>query len=323
MRFCQSLHDRALPPPRRVHRRAGRRHRRRRRARSATCSASTSASPTATSPACSPARASTGAARWCAPRRPATARVYFVERDARRRAATSLDGKTRASSPARATSPSTPSRRSQQLGGTVVACSDSDGLRRRRDGHRPRPAQAGQGGRARPHRATTPSARGDARASSPGGSIWEVPCDVALPCATQNELDGDDAAHAGRQRRASPSPRAPTCRRTPEAVARLPRGRRRRSARARRPTPAASRPPRWRCSRTPRRDSWTFEHTEQRLAEIMRDIHDRCLETAERVRRARQLRRRRQHRRLHPGRRRDARPRPHLTHRRRSRSGGS
>src|SRR5699024_5169539 len=27
-----------------------------------------------------------------------------------------------------------------------------------------------------------------------GGSIWDVPCDVALPCATQNELTGDDAA---------------------------------------------------------------------------------------------------------------------------------
>ena len=29
------------------------------------------------------------------------------------------------------------------------------------------------------------------------------------------------------------------------------------------------------------RDSWTFEHTEQRLEEIMRGIHDRCLETAD------------------------------------------
>jgi len=26
-----------------------------------------------------------------------------------------------------------------------------------------------------------------------GTGIWNVPCDVALPCATQNELDGDDA----------------------------------------------------------------------------------------------------------------------------------
>ena len=29
------------------------------------------------------------------------------------------------------------------------------------------------------------------------------------------------------------------------------------------------------------RDSWTFEHTEERLADIMRGIHDRCLETAD------------------------------------------
>jgi glutamate dehydrogenase (NADP+) len=29
------------------------------------------------------------------------------------------------------------------------------------------------------------------------------------------------------------------------------------------------------------RDSWTFAHTEERLAEIVRGIHDRCLETAD------------------------------------------
>jgi glutamate dehydrogenase (NADP+) len=29
------------------------------------------------------------------------------------------------------------------------------------------------------------------------------------------------------------------------------------------------------------RDSWTFEHTEQRLAEIMRNIHTACHSTAE------------------------------------------
>ena len=28
------------------------------------------------------------------------------------------------------------------------------------------------------------------------------------------------------------------------------------------------------------RDSWTFEHTEERLAEIMASIHERCAETA-------------------------------------------
>jgi glutamate dehydrogenase (NADP+) len=29
------------------------------------------------------------------------------------------------------------------------------------------------------------------------------------------------------------------------------------------------------------RDSWTFEHTEERLAEIMRGIHERCATTAD------------------------------------------
>jgi glutamate dehydrogenase (NADP+) len=29
------------------------------------------------------------------------------------------------------------------------------------------------------------------------------------------------------------------------------------------------------------RDNWTFEQTEQRLATIMRNIHDSCAETAE------------------------------------------
>ena len=29
------------------------------------------------------------------------------------------------------------------------------------------------------------------------------------------------------------------------------------------------------------RDSWTFEHTQNRLSEIMRSIHDRCLETVD------------------------------------------
>ena len=29
------------------------------------------------------------------------------------------------------------------------------------------------------------------------------------------------------------------------------------------------------------RDSWSFDYTEDRLADIMRGIHDRCLETAD------------------------------------------
>jgi glutamate dehydrogenase (NADP+) len=29
---------------------------------------------------------------------------------------------------------------------------------------------------------------------TPGGKAWDIPCDIALPCAFQNELSGDDAA---------------------------------------------------------------------------------------------------------------------------------
>jgi hypothetical protein len=67
-----------------------------------------------------------------------------------------------------------------------------------------------------------------------------VPCDVALPCATQNELLGDDAKDAGRRTAASRCPKAPTCRPTSKACtsSRTPRSCMRR---ARRPTPAASR----------------------------------------------------------------------------------
>ena len=39
-----------------------------------------------------------------------------------------------------------------------------------------------------------------------------VPVDIALPCATQNELDADDAAHAGDATASAASPRARTCR---------------------------------------------------------------------------------------------------------------
>ena len=60
------------------------------------------------------------------------------------------------------------------------------------------------------------------------------------------------------------------------------------------------------------RDSWTFEHTEERLAEIMVGIHDRCAATADEYGEPGQLRARREHRRLRQGRRRDARPGPHL-----------
>src|SRR5699024_3781160 len=79
-----------------------------------------------------------------------------------------------------------------QLGGTVIACSDSGGyvldpdgidvdlLRQVKDEHRGRMTEYAQ-------------TRGSRVSHVPDGSIWDVPCDIALPCATQNELNASDA----------------------------------------------------------------------------------------------------------------------------------
>jgi glutamate dehydrogenase/leucine dehydrogenase len=48
----------------------------------------------------------------------------------------------------------------------------------------------------------------------PGLRPWHVPVDIALPCATQNELDGEDARPWSKTA-SSVLPKAPTCHRRP------------------------------------------------------------------------------------------------------------
>ncbi|CAM5357506.1 Glutamate dehydrogenase OS=Streptomyces alboniger OX=132473 GN=CP975_31405 PE=3 SV=1 [Streptomyces alboniger] len=59
--------------------------------------------------------------------------------------------------------------------------------------------------------------RGSSARFVPGGRVWEVPADIALPSATQNELDADDAAALIRNgvKAVSEGANMPT---TPEAV---------------------------------------------------------------------------------------------------------
>ena len=165
-----------------------------------------------------------------------------------------------------------------QLGGTVVACSDSTGhvieekgidlelLKTVKQQHRGRIADYA-------------AARGAEALLRTDGSIWEVPCDIALPCATQNELNGTDAAALIRNgcRVVAEGANMPT---TPDAVKRLidagvlfAPGK---AANAGGVATSALE-----MQQNASRDSWTFEHTEARLAEIMRGIHDRCLATAD------------------------------------------
>jgi glutamate dehydrogenase (NADP+) len=166
----------------------------------------------------------------------------------------------------------------QQLGGTVVACSDSGGyvvdekgmdLELLKDIKEVRRARISE----------YAEIRGDAVRYVEGGSVWEVPCDVALPCATQNELNGSDAATLIRNECAIVAEGANMpC--TPEAVQLIAD-----AGVTFAPGKAANAggvaTSALEMQQNASRDSWTFDHTEQRLADIMRGIHDRCMETAD------------------------------------------
>jgi glutamate dehydrogenase (NADP+) len=112
-----------------------------------------------------------------------------------------------------------------------------------------------------------------------GGSVWDVPCSVALPCATQNELDENAARTllAGGVVAVAEGANMPT---TPQAVRLL-----QESGVAFGPGKAvnaggvATSALEMRQNAT--RDAWTFEDTDRRLAAIMADIHTTCRTTAE------------------------------------------
>lgn len=166
----------------------------------------------------------------------------------------------------------------QQLGGIAVACSDSSGYVVDDNGldlELLKDVKINQRGRI----ADYVQARGRGAELGTAGSIWHVPVDIALPCATQNELDADDAKAliANDCRIVAEGANMPT---TPEAIklfsdagVRFAPGK---AANAGGVATSALE-----MQQNASRDSWSFDHTEERLAEIMRSIHDRCLHTAE------------------------------------------
>lgn len=110
------------------------------------------------------------------------------------------------------------------------------------------------------------------------GSIWDVPCDVAMPSATQNELTGKDARALVRNGVLAVGEGAnmPS---TPEAVRIF-----QEAGVLFAPGKAANAggvaTSALEMQQNASRDSWTFEQTEARLAGIMHNIHDSCAETA-------------------------------------------
>jgi len=165
-----------------------------------------------------------------------------------------------------------------ELGGKVVACSDSGGyvvdengidlglVKEIKEVRRGRISDYAQ-------------AKGDGIHFVAGGSIWDVPCDVALPCATQNELHGKDARTLVKNGVVAVAEGANMpC--TPDAVAAF-----QKAGVLFAPGKAANAggvsTSALEMQQNASRDSWSFDQTASRLEGIMRGIHDECARTAE------------------------------------------
>ncbi|MDG9702508.1 NADP-specific glutamate dehydrogenase [Streptomyces sp. DH37] len=167
--------------------------------------------------------------------------------------------------------------KARQLGAVPIACSDSGGYvvdEKGIDLELLKEVKLAERGRLSEY-----AERSGARFVS-GGRVWEVPCEVALPSATQNELDHGDAATLVRNGVLAVGEGAnmPT---TPEGVRVL-----REAGVLFGPGKAANAggvaTSALEMQQNASRDSWSFEHTEARLTEIMKHIHDLCHTTAER-----------------------------------------
>lgn len=163
------------------------------------------------------------------------------------------------------------------LGAKVVACSDSDGyVVEERGLDLELMAQVKEVDRLRVK--DYAAMRGSQADYVAGGSIWNVPCDVALPCATQNELDEQAAVTLIRQgcRVVAEGANMPT---TAEAIKRF-----QQAPVLFAPSKAANAggvaTSALEMQQNASRDSWSFDFTERRLEEIMTSIHDRTAEVA-------------------------------------------
>ena len=168
--------------------------------------------------------------------------------------------------------------KSQMLGATVQACSDSSGYVYDPNGidvDLVKQVKEVERGRISDYA----ERRGNGARVVTDGSIWDLPTDVALPCATQNELNGRDAHTLIRNgvKAVSEGANMPS---TPDAVAAF------RDAKVLfGPGKAANAggvaTSALEMQQNASRDSWTFDYTVQRLTEIMEDIHETCLESAD------------------------------------------
>ncbi|MDO8287442.1 MAG: NADP-specific glutamate dehydrogenase [Rhodoferax sp.] len=166
----------------------------------------------------------------------------------------------------------------QELGARVIACSDSNGYVVDEDGldlSLLKDVKEVRRGRI----ADYVERRGGRSCYVEGGSVWDVPCNIAMPSATQNELTGRDAKAlvANGVVAVSEGANMPS---TPEAI-RIFQAANVLFAPGKAANAGGVATSALEMQQNASRDSWSFEQTEERLATIMRGIHDRCAETAE------------------------------------------
>ncbi|WP_181319448.1 NADP-specific glutamate dehydrogenase [Rhodococcus sp. OK519] len=163
-----------------------------------------------------------------------------------------------------------------QLGGTAIACSDSSGYIVDNNGidlDLLKEIKEVRRGRISEYVDERPDAQ-----YFPGGNIWNVPCDIALPCATQNELDDVSAKSLVNNgvKAVAEGANMPT---TPGGIAVF-----REAGVGFAPGKAANAggvaTSALEMQQNASRDSWDFDYTDARLEKIMRGIHERCINTA-------------------------------------------
>ncbi|MGW9019884.1 NADP-specific glutamate dehydrogenase [Leucobacter chromiiresistens] len=166
----------------------------------------------------------------------------------------------------------------QQLGGTAVTASDSSGYivdERGIDVELLKQVKEVERARISAYAERRPGAHFVA-----SGSVWDVPGELAFPCATQNELNGDHARTliAGGLRAVAEGANMPA---TPEAVARF-----REAGVLFAPGKAANAggvaTSALEMSQNAARSRWDRDKSESRLRDIMRDVHASTYAASER-----------------------------------------
>lgn len=167
--------------------------------------------------------------------------------------------------------------KAQELGATVVGFSDSSGYVSTPDGVDVELLKDVK--EKRRERVSEYAKEASEAEFHENGNIWEIEADVALPCATQNELDGESAKLLADNgvKYVAEGANMPC---TPEAIEVF-RKRKVRFAPGKAANAGGVATSALEMQQNASRDSWSFEYTDKRLKGIMRNIFKSCAETAE------------------------------------------